>query len=110
MKICVLLGGSSAEREVSLMSGLGMAKALANRGHDVALLDPASARAMRIEEFQADPPKAEPPTAKELGKLSQGDVILRSLTSSAVLESDLVVVGLHGVPGEDGTMQAVLDL
>src|ERR1051325_11004496 len=110
MKLCVLLGGPSAEREVSLMSGIGRAKALAGRGHDVTLLDPATARAMRIEEFQAEPPKIDPPTAKELGQYSQGDVILRSLMSSAVAEADVVVFGLHGVPGEDGTMQAVLDL
>jgi D-alanine-D-alanine ligase len=110
MKLCVLLGGPSAEREVSLMSGIGMARALANRGHDVTLLDPATGRAMRIEDFHADPPKTEHPTAKELGQLSQGDVVLRSLTSSAVLEAELVVFGLHGVPGEDGLMQSVLEL
>lgn len=110
MKLCLLLGGPSAEREVSLMSGIGMARALANRGHDVTLLDPATGRAMRIEDFHADPPKTEHPSARELGELSQGDVVLRSLTSSAVLDAELVVFGLHGVPGEDGLMQSVLEL
>src|ERR1035437_4233052 len=108
MKLSVLLGGPSAEREVSLMSGIGMARALANRGHDVTLLDPATGRAMRIEDFHADPPKTEHPSARELGALTQGNVVLRSLTSSAVLEADVVVFGLHGVPGEDGLMQSVL--
>ncbi len=110
MKLCLLLGGPSAEREVSLMSGIGMARALANRGHDITLLDPATGRAMRIEDFHADPPKTEHPSARELGELSQGDVVLRSLTSSTVLGADMVVFGLHGVPGEDGLMQSVLEL
>jgi D-alanine-D-alanine ligase len=110
MKLCVLLGGSSAEREVSLMSGIGMARALAGRGHDVTLLDPATARAMRIEDFHADPPKTEHPTTTDLGQYSQGDVLLRSLTSGAVQDADIVVFGLHGVPGEDGLLQSVLEL
>lgn len=110
MKLCVLLGGPSAEREVSLMSGIGMARALAGRGHALTLLDPATGRAMRIEDFHDDPPKTEPPTMKDLGQYSQGDVLLRSLTSSAVLEADIVVFGLHGVPGEDGLLQSVLEL
>ncbi|MDP4198738.1 MAG: D-alanine--D-alanine ligase [Bacteroidota bacterium] len=110
MKLCLLLGGPSAEREVSLMSGIGMARALANRGHDITLLDPATGRAMRIEDFHADPPKTEHPNIAELGQYSLGDMVLRSLTSDAILKADIVVFGLHGVPGEDGLMQSVLEL
>ena len=110
MKLCILLGGPSAEREVSLMSGSAMARALASRGHDVTLLDPATGRAMRLDEFHADPPKKDPPSSDEVGKLSQGSVVLGSLMSSAVREADVVVFGLHGVPGEDGPMQSVLEL
>lgn len=110
MKLCILLGGPSAEREVSLQSGFGMAQALAKRGHDVTLLDPATGRAMRLDEFHADPPKTEHPTAKELGKFSQGNIVLESLTSNAVREAEIVVLGLHGVPGEDGLIQSVLEL
>jgi D-alanine-D-alanine ligase len=110
MKLCVLLGGPSAEREVSLASGYGMAKAFQDRGHDVMLLDPATGRAMRLEEFHADPPKADPPSAHNLKQFSQGDIVLKSLTSSVVLEADVIVFGLHGVPGEDGLMQSALEL
>jgi D-alanine-D-alanine ligase len=110
MKLCILLGGPSAEREVSLQSGFGMARALASRGHDVTLLDPATGRAMRLEEFHVDPPKTEHPTAKELGEFSQGNIVLESLMSNAVREAEIVVLGLHGVPGEDGLIQSVLEL
>ncbi|MCP4634280.1 MAG: D-alanine--D-alanine ligase, partial [candidate division Zixibacteria bacterium] len=41
MKIAVLLGGTSAEREVSIASGLKIADALDKRGHDVIAIDTA---------------------------------------------------------------------
>src|SRR5712671_5592635 len=40
LMITVMLGGPSAEREVSLKSGDGVAKALRSLGHEVAELDP----------------------------------------------------------------------
>ena len=110
MKLCILLGGPSAEREISFLSGGAMARALVTRGHDVTLLDPATGRAMRLEEFHATPPKSEHPTAKELGEFSQGNIVLGSLMSSVVREAEVVVLGLHGVPGEDGLIQSVLEL
>jgi D-alanine-D-alanine ligase len=39
-KLVVMLGGPSAEREVSLKSGAGVVKALRSRGHEVVELDP----------------------------------------------------------------------
>lgn len=41
-RVVVLTGGTSSEREVSLMSGSGVAKALAAAGFDVETFDPAS--------------------------------------------------------------------
>jgi D-alanine-D-alanine ligase len=40
LKITVLLGGPGAEREVSLRSGAGVARALRSRGYEVSELDP----------------------------------------------------------------------
>ena len=39
-RITVMLGGPSAEREVSLRSGVAIARALRSRGHEVSELDP----------------------------------------------------------------------
>ncbi len=39
MKIVVLAGGTSTERDVSLISGSNIYRALKNRGHQVILLD-----------------------------------------------------------------------
>lgn len=76
MRIAVLMGGWSAEREVSLTSGRACADALRRLGHDVTELD--------------------------MGR----DVAARL----AAAAPDLVFNALHGVPGEDGTVQGLLDL
>ncbi|GLV29530.1 D-alanine--D-alanine ligase [Sphingobium sp. TomTYG75] len=74
--IAVLMGGWSAERPVSLMSGEGVAKALESRGHKVTRIDMDHNVAARLAEAKAD----------------------------------VVFNALHGVPGEDGTVQGMMDL
>lgn len=110
MNITVLYGGTSAEREISLLTGSAMARAYEALGHTVTLLDPATGKTMKPSDYTLSPPKAKPPTPEELGALSQGSILVDSLTSDAVRNADCVVIGLHGVPGEDGTVQAVLEL
>src|SRR3546814_5831299 len=70
------MGGWSAEREVSLMSGAGIADALESLGHRVTRIDMDREVALRLAE--ATP--------------------------------DLVFNALHGTPGEDGSVQGMLDL
>ena len=50
MKIAVLMGGTSAEREVSLASGLAIVKALRERGHQVWTVDTAAGYVPEAEE------------------------------------------------------------
>jgi D-alanine-D-alanine ligase len=76
LHIVVLMGGWSAEREVSLMSGAGVADALESLGHSVTRLDMDSNVAVRLAEARPD----------------------------------LVFNALHGTPGEDGSVQGMLDL
>ncbi len=110
MNLTVLFGGTSAEREISLLSGYAMARAYEALGHNVTLLDPATGKVMSIKEYRISPPNAVAPTPEELGRLSRGSVFVDSLVSDIVRSADAVVIGLHGVPGEDGTVQAVLEL
>ncbi|MEI8133578.1 MAG: D-alanine--D-alanine ligase [bacterium] len=110
MNLCVLFGGTSAEREISLLSGYAMAKAYVALGHDVTLLDPATGKSMSVAEYSTTPAKAHAPTPEELGELSQGSVFVDCLVSDTVRKADVVIIGLHGVPGEDGPVQAVLEL
>ncbi|MFB0613570.1 D-alanine--D-alanine ligase [Aurantiacibacter poecillastricola] len=76
LHILVLMGGWANEREVSLMSGKGVADALEGAGHRVTRLDMDRNVAAKIRE--ASP--------------------------------DVVFNALHGAPGEDGTVQGMLDL
>jgi D-alanine-D-alanine ligase len=76
MKVVVLMGGWSAEREVSLVTGAGVADACRALGHETVALD------------------------------MDRDVALRL----AELKPDVVFNALHGTPGEDGSVQGMLDL
>ena len=76
LHVAVLMGGWSAEREVSLTSGAGVADALESRGHRVTRID------------------MDRNVAARLGEISP----------------DIVFNALHGTPGEDGTVQGLMDL
>jgi len=76
MHVAVLMGGWSAEREVSLVSGEGVAKACEALGHRVTRIDMDRDVALRLHEAKPD----------------------------------VVFNALHGSPGEDGTIQGMLDL
>ena len=77
LHVVVLMGGWSAEREVSLMSGRGVAEALRGNGW------------------------------KKVSELDMGrDVAMRL----AELKPDVVFNALHGTPGEDGSVQGMMDL
>lgn len=76
LHVAVLMGGWSAEREVSLMSGNGVADALEKNGYQVTRID----------------------MDRNLGMVLEG------------VRPDVVFNALHGCPGEDGTVQGMLDL
>jgi D-alanine-D-alanine ligase len=77
LHIVVLMGGWSAERPVSLMSGNGVAHALEERGFT---------------------------------NVSRVDMDRNVAAVLAGLRPDVVFNALHGTPGEDGTVQGMLDL
>ena len=76
LHVAVLMGGWSAEREVSLVSGQGVVAALEALGHRVTAID-------------------------------MGRDVAQRLAAAA---PDLVFNALHGTPGEDGSVQGMLDL
>ena len=109
LKITVLMGGASSERDVSFASGTRVAAALRERGHAVTALDPAGEVLTRDEEraYLSGAVKKAPPTPELLATLK----IPGSLGKHpAVRDADVVFLGLHGGQGEDGTVQALLDL
>lgn len=76
MRILLLAGGWSSEREVSLRGARQISQALVERGHEVTLFDPAERFDSLID------------TAKQ---------------------HDAAFINMHGAPGEDGLVQAMLD-
>jgi D-alanine-D-alanine ligase len=107
MNIAVLMGGVSAEREVSLASGLAVTAALRERGHTVMAVDTARGFIAESDEGELLPEgvHAAPPDHIE-GRLDP--VEMASLPE--VAGADLCFLALHGGIGEDGTLQALLDL
>jgi len=120
MKIVVALGGSTPEREVSLRTGAGIGKALVELGHEVTLLDTGTgkiladpAAALKLGTGKPAPDAVSTAGASAAGALVAAaagtgglDTYVRSIPKSA----DLVFIALHGGDGEDGTLQALLDL
>jgi D-alanine-D-alanine ligase len=110
--ITVLLGGVSAERDVSLSSGLRIAAALRERGHAVTCLDPAEGVLTRESEQRllAAGVGSTPPSLEALAGLAAQSLSPVMGTLPEVTEADCVFLALHGGQGEDGTVQALLDM
>lgn len=111
LKIAVLLGGNSSERDVSLVTGNAIVDGLKKAGHNVIAIDTA------LGASQLPPPdigsiphiKEEPPELNELSRLS-GETTIQTVSSPDLRNVDLVFIALHGGAGENGTVQALLDL
>jgi len=111
LKIAVLMGGVSGEREVSLGSGVQVARALREAGHEALSVDTSRGVLSRAEEASIlESGIGIPESTQEHGDmLVTGDLGL--LTADPQLsEIDLVFPVLHGGRGEDGTLQALLEI
>ncbi len=103
MRVVVLMGGSSMERDVSLATGRGVARALSSRGHAVVPLDPAAGRRLELDHLAEHRIGEAPPAEAEERSLVLAE-------NPEIGKCDAVFVALHGGIGEDGTLQALLDL
>ena len=112
MKVAVLTGGTSVERDVALASGLQIAAALRSLHHVVDVVDLASGFVPPEHEAALLPGGVgrEPPPLERLKELERGMLSAGLGEVPAVREADVVFIALHGGQGEDGTVQAVLDV
>lgn len=112
MKITVLMGGTSAERDVSIASGLRIAVALRSRGHQVTSMDTATGVIDEAteERLMASGVQQAPPDLAALEAMSKRSLSPTLGTLPAIREADVVFLALHGGQGEDGTLQALFDL
>src|SRR6185436_5449668 len=111
MKITVLLGGTSAERDVSLASGLRVIAALRSKAHSVTAVDPATGVLddASLHGALATGVKREWPSEESLARLRERSLGPMLGMLPAVREADVVFNALHGGEGENGTIQGILD-
>jgi D-alanine-D-alanine ligase len=111
MKIAVLFGGTSEERDVSIASAAQVIPALRGLGHEVVAVDTASGRLPPAAEHKllTSGIAPEPPSGARLATLRESALALSS-ENSDIRDVDVVFLALHGGTGEDGHIQAVLDL
>ena len=122
MKIVVLAGGLSTERNVSLSSGTKICSALRSRGHKAVLVDvflgleegqePEESLFDHLPELKEVKVSNQAPDLDAVRRSRKGDS--KSLFGRGVLElcqlADVVFIALHGECGEDGRIQATFDL
>jgi len=108
MKVLVLAGGDSNEREVSLNSGAAVFSALKRLGHEALALDPATGRSLIGPDGQYQLPEgigSSTPPAAAPSRTMAGTLIRFDFH-----EVDAVFIALHGGAGENGSIQNLLDL
>ena len=121
MKIVVLAGGISTERDVSFVSGKNVYEALKSKGHQVVLTDVY----LGMEEMPDNVFEAEVDWTKQIGAVTEqcpdieavkamrkdgGKSFFGPNVLALCQEADVVFVALHGENGENGKIQAVFDL
>src|SRR5262245_24529272 len=111
MKIAVLFGGTSEERDVSIASAAQIVPALRGLGHEVFTVDTATGRLSAPDERKllATGVAPEPPSSTGLAQMRGGAVALNA-SAFDIRDADVVFLALHGGAGEDGRIQAMLDL
>lgn len=117
MKIVVLAGGMSPERDVSLSSGALIATALMERGHSVALAD--VYKPINTEEicqmfrsegkYEYCVPESEPDLVRLKKDFGEGERLIGRGIIELCEKADAVFLALHGGMGEDGRIEALLE-
>src|SRR4029079_6910921 len=112
MRVTVLTGGTSAERDVAIASAVQVVAALRSRGHEVAVVDTARGFIPLSDEqsLLSGAVGTEPPSIDRLHSLERG-LLLSGLGNLAVVrDADVLFLALHGGRGEDGTIQTLLEM
>src|SRR3712207_5257007 len=106
------MGGTSAERNVSLASGIRVADALRSAGHDVTAVDTARGRLNETAErkLRESAVGTLPPAREELEQMAREALPQTVRVLPGRGDADVVFLALHGGHGEDGTIQSLLDL
>jgi len=111
MKIAVLFGGTSEERDVSIASAAQVIPVLRSLGHEVVAVDTAAGRLAPPDERKllTSGVAPAPPSDQSMAALRSG-ALMNPTTAIDPTEIEVVFLALHGGAGEDGRIQAMLDL
>ena len=111
MKVAILLGGDSPERDVSLETGRCVAEAFLELGHEIFALDTARGDDPLSEDLESwgSGPSAEPPKFLPQGGRDYSQVFT-AVEACRGMNVQVIFNALHGGIGEDGTVQGYLDL
>ena len=112
MRVTVLTGGTSSERDVALASAVQVIAALRSSGHQVAVVDTARGFIPESDEGRLLPARVgiAPPSSGDLEVLEHGLLLGALANLAAVREADVLFLALHGGNGEDGTLQTILEM
>ncbi len=102
IRVALLLGGTSPEREVSKSSASSIYKALLKLNYDVVLVDPAYGNNQ-----PEDPDDFF--NKKDFTGISNRNYV-EAVNSKLFADIDISFLALHGKWGEDGTIQSLLEL
>jgi D-alanine-D-alanine ligase len=111
MRIAVLTGGSSEERDVAFASARQIVVALRSRNHVVSVVDTVAGALAEREEAEAlkGSVGTAPPSTRELAEREKAFLLSRLGALREVQEADVVFLAMHGGRGEDGTVQTLLE-
>jgi D-alanine-D-alanine ligase len=111
VRITVLTGGASSERDVALASARQVVPALRSLGHAVVVVDTVTGFVpeSREAEHLLGRVGTEPPSVSELVNRERQFLLTALGALPEIREADVVFLGLHGGRGEDGTVQTILE-
>ncbi|MBR3964420.1 MAG: D-alanine--D-alanine ligase [Clostridia bacterium] len=114
MKITVLAGGLSPERDVSLTSGALIATSLSKSGHEVLLVDlyrglDCAPEFKKGGEYSYRVESVEPDLEAIKAECGGREEPIGPRVIEACRAADVVFLALHGAIGENGQLQATLD-
>ncbi len=121
VRIIVLVGGLSPERDVSICSGTLISNALVEKGHDVLLLDlylginnnvfpPVYRTNMSDDKLFYAVPEHEPDLVAIKNSVNNNNSLIGEGVLERCKEADIVFLALHGSVGENGQLQALFDM
>ncbi|VWC93161.1 MULTISPECIES: D-alanine--D-alanine ligase [Burkholderia] len=110
LKIAVLFGGASAERDVSISSATQVINALRCAGHSVVAIDTARGPLSPEEDALLLTSRIQDAPPPSIAPAQSPSAVFDLLRFPELTEADVAFLALHGGAGEDGTIQAMLDL